>query len=79
MVVVLNAEDANCRHSVPRQGAIVISGRWLLSRLEDEPIGTIQIDSKLAFSVTGEFVTSAGQRSHRAEGRSRSQIVEPAS
>jgi hypothetical protein len=48
-----------------------------MGRLEDESIGTVEIEGQLALPVARQFMASAWQRSHHSQRGSCSQIVEP--
>ena len=49
-----------------------------MSGLENEPIGTIEVDGELSSPVARQLVAPSRKLFHFSQRRSRSQIVEPA-
>jgi hypothetical protein len=59
---VSNLQNFHGSHSAPIDASVVLDRKCIVSGDEDQPTGMIQIDAKLTFSISGQFM--AARRGH---------------
>src|SRR5919106_2996861 len=75
-VVVNDLDHGHTVDPSPIEAAVLLRGRRVLRRDEDEPVALVQIDRQLASSLPGELVATAWQRPHVLEGHGGCQLLE---